>query len=309
MTDIDVWLEEKIEECRPQNGGSTDVLPSLMSACEALATGEGMAFGLSLKGQELTDRQRLYELCCRVVEDWFTTLDDGELRGEMAKFVRRADLDVSIPEDLTSSNAAPAGTIETTLLRAAVAQLERAGMDVLAACDAPVPDRKIFGRIEEELAPVKISQALWDWMSTTPRRLVLEWTSKDADLYGSIHYDVEAIPTLYRECCSQVEDWGEGLSHYYTVWERAVPLLEVGDGMGFVAASEDGAIVYLDNVGNTDLNGIELAGDIDSFWQTWADLCFVALDSKTLEWAKGNGALTLPDPDISRLAGREADRE
>ncbi len=69
----------------------------------------------------------------------------------------------------------------------------------------------------------------------------------------------------------------------------AAKWLEVEHGQGFVAVGQQGGVIYLDNQGDTALNGVRLAHDIEEFWSTWRQLAFVALDAVVLEEIRTQG--------------------
>ncbi len=284
MADVVRWIEEMIAAHRVGRDASPAALQRLLSACVALAGRGGTVFGLVQPGG-YPDAERLCRLGCDALREWMERIDDETMRSQLAEAILRHGLPVEVPENLKREPRRP----ESEELLRVVERLEAAGCSILHAEDAPVPTDEEVEDLVSRLAPHMLPDALRAWLARTPSRLAVAWIHGPTGLQGHVDYDIGRIPELHDECSQQVTEWLDGLEHYYGVWRGASPFIEVDHGQGFIAVGARGEVVYLDNAGNTDLNGVCLGKHVDSFWGTWRDLAFVELDLDVLEAIRREG--------------------
>lgn len=285
MTDVALWIEEKIASHRVGTDNSPAALQHLVSACAALAGRGGTAFGLAPPAGGYPDAERLYRLSCDALGEWMKSIEDSDLRTQLTDVIRRHDLAVDLPEGVAWEPQRP----ESDMLLRVVKRLETAGCRILRAEDAPIPTHDELEALISSVAPRTIPGALREWITQAPSRIALEWVHEPTDLQGFVHYDIAKVPDLYRDCAQQVDEWLRGLEHYYTVWSKASPFIETDNGQGFIAVGEQGEVLHLDNEGNTDLNGLHLGKNVDEFWHVWQSLAFVAFDLDVLEKIREEG--------------------
>lgn len=285
MADVVRWIEERIATHRVGRDASPAALQRLLSACAALAGRGGTVFGLMQPTGGYPDAERLYRLGCDALREWMVRIDDETLRSLLAEAIVRHGLAVEVPGDLRKEPRRP----ESEELLRVVERLEAAGCSILRAEDAPVPTDEEVEDLASRLAPHLLPDALRAWLARTPSRLALAWVHEPTGLQGHVDYDIGRIPELHDGCSKQVTEWLDGLEHYYGVWREASPFIELDHGQGFIAVGARGEVVYLDNEGHTDLNGACLGTHVDSFWSTWRDLAFVALEPDVLEAIRREG--------------------
>jgi hypothetical protein len=279
--DLAPWIEDKITAHRVGPEQSPAALQQLVSACAALAGRGGTAFGVAPPAQGFPDGPRLCRLSCEALAEWLHSLDDAALRAQLVDVIRRNDLAVELAE--TVATAPRQVRLESEVLAALVERLEAAGCRILHAEDARPPARHEIDALVASVAPRTVPASLQAWIAAMPARITLAWVHESTHLSGSVRYDIATIPDLSRACAQQVDEWLHGLEHYYTVWSTAFPFLALEDGQGFIAVGEHGEVLYLDDQGNTDLNGRRLADSIDAFWRAWQGLAFLALEVDVIE--------------------------
>ena len=283
MSDVASWIHDKLNAHRIGADNSPAAAQRLLSACAALAGRGGTVFGLAQPAGGFPDAVRFYPLGCSILGEWVTTLEQGELRSQLVEAIRRNNLDVALPDATTREPALRAdGEIRPLIQR-----LKAAGCRVLRAEEEAPPTHAEVESLAMRLAPRALPDSVRAWATKTSTRMALQWTHEPTMLHGSLDYDIAAIPGLHQACAKQVAEWLEGLPHYYRVWATALPILRTESG--FIAVNDEGAVLYLDDEGRTELNGLQLAKTLEGFWETWRKLAFVALDVATLERIRAHG--------------------
>lgn len=291
MDKVSAWVESKIRECAPREGVEPrpEDVQSLLSACAALKGRGGTLFGMMVPQAGLTEAAALYRLACETLHSHLIAIEDEAFKQQVVAVIRRHELDVPVGEPPPAAGAAP-GSIDLEVAKTrsdrvgqiakAVGALEAAGIVTVRCSVTEIPPCEA---LEEALAELSsVPPDLRAFLSTMPARFDLEWSDDEGEASGFVAYELARVSEIHQRCTQQVREWLEGLEHYYRVWADSTAFMEVADGEGFVAVHEDGSVRYLDDQGDTDINGWRLAESLEDFWSTWSSLGFISIQPDTL---------------------------
>jgi hypothetical protein len=314
MDEVAAWVENKIRVCAPREGvaPSPEDVRSLLSACAALKGRGGTLFGMMYPQAGLADAPVLYRLACDTLQLQLNALEDETFKQQVAEVIRRNELDVAVVVDALPAGGRAPLSID---MQAAKTRPDRIGQiaKVVGALKA-VPIVPHHCHVSEIPPSEELQKALAElgvvppelrtFLSTMPSRFDLEWSDDEGDANGFVAYELAHVPEIYNRCTRQVRDWLDGLEHYYRVWADSTAFMEVGNGAGFVAVHKDGSVRYLDDQGNTHINGWRLGGSLEEFWSSWCSLGFIAIHPDTLSEVTDENGISAQSVRGTRMADR-----
>lgn len=296
MDKTSAWVESRIKECRVGERGDppdANLIQRLLSTCAALKGKGGTLFGMAYPKAGLADGPALYTLACRTLHDHLQALDEGPLRESLIDAILRNEIDVPVPEARRAAYL-KAHTSEIDLaaardradkigdLASVAARLSRAGIDISGYKVSETPSDEQWTTVATNL-PAPLPGPLRSFLAGMPAQVYLEWGDERRDVAGYISFELARLAEIQNVCLAQVSENLAGLEHYFRVWADSVPFMEVADGAGFVALHRDGTVRYLDDGGDSEVNGQRLANSLDDFWSRWSALGFVSIQPHTLE--------------------------
>ena len=312
MDEFSAWVESKIRECAPRGavGPRPEEVRSLLSACAALKGRGGTLFGMMFPQAGLTEAAALYRLACDTLQAQLKALEDETFKQQVVAVIRRNELDVHVGALPVAEVAAPSIDMQDAKSRSdRIGQIAKV-LGMLEAA-AIVPSRCHMSEIPpgEKLQEVlvklpAVSPDLRAFLSTMPSRFDLEWSDDEGDASGFVAYELAHVPEIHERCMQQVREWLDGLEHYYRVWADSTAFMEVGDGAGFVAVHKDGSVRYLDDQGDTDINGWRLGRSLEDFWSSWCSLGFIAIQPDTLSELTAEDGISAQSVRGKRMADR-----
>ena len=151
-----------------------------------------------------------------------------------------------------------------------------------------LPSESEVEAIRERL-PEQNADGLLALLRRLPRNVGLEWWDRSAELGGSLSYALEEVPKLDRWRKEDADEWADGLDHYYGVWAESNVFLRVDEGSAYVAVHESDTVLWLDDVGDAELNGTKLAASPDDFWEKWQAMAFLDLSRTHIEEVRETG--------------------